>query len=59
MTEPGEDEKPTFKDMFRKNRSVLLAVLMTPDVGMVVSIFLVIWKLPGKICSSFPSSSSF
>jgi len=42
VTEPGEDEKPTYKDTFRKNRSVLLAVRMTPVVGIVVSIFLII-----------------
>lgn len=42
LTEPREGEKPTYKDMFGKNRSVLLAILMTPVVGTVVSIFLVI-----------------
>jgi flagellar biosynthesis protein FliQ len=54
MTESGEDEKPTYKDMYRKTRSAMLAVLMTPVVGMVVSIFLVIWKFPGRIMFFVP-----
>ena len=54
MTEPEESEKPIYKEVYRKNRSVMLAVLMTPVVGMGVSIFLVIWRYPGRIMVLVP-----
>ncbi len=36
----------SFKDYMKKNRNVLLAILMLPVLGMVVSIPLIIWKAP-------------
>jgi len=39
-------ETTSFKDSVKKNRSALLAILMLPALGMVVSIPLIIWKAP-------------
>ncbi len=39
-------ETTSFKDSVKKNRSALLAILMLPVLGMVVSIPLIIWKAP-------------
>ena len=35
-----------FKDYMKKNRNTLLAILMMPVLGMVVSIPLIVWKAP-------------
>jgi len=39
-------ETTGFKDSIKKNRSTLLAILMLPVLGMVISIPLIIWKAP-------------
>jgi len=36
----------SFKDYMKKNRNVLLAILMLPVLGMVVSVPLIVWKAP-------------
>ena len=36
----------SFKDYMKKNRNTLLAILMMPVLGMVVSIPLIVWKAP-------------
>ena len=36
----------TYKDYMKKNRNVLLAILMIPVLGMVIAIPLIIWKAP-------------
>ena len=42
-------DQPTFKDVLRKNRRTLLAVMMLPVVGMLVAIFLIVLKAPEKL----------
>lgn len=36
----------SYKDYMKKNRNVLLGVLMIPVLGMVIAIPLIIWKAP-------------
>jgi hypothetical protein len=36
----------SYKDYMKKNRNVLLAILMLPVLGMVIAIPLIIWKAP-------------
>jgi hypothetical protein len=36
----------TYKDYMKKNRNVLLAIMMIPVLGMVIAIPLIIWKAP-------------
>ena len=45
-------EQPTFKDVLRKNRRILLAVLMLPVVGMIIAIFLIVLRAPDKLVIS-------
>lgn len=42
-------ERPTFNEVLRKNRRTLLAILMLPVVGMIVSIFLILLRAPQKL----------
>ncbi len=35
-----------YKDYMKKNRNMLLAILMLPVLGMVIAIPLIIWKAP-------------
>jgi len=39
----------TYKDYMKKNRNVLLAILMIPVLGMVIAIPLIIWKAPNTM----------
>ncbi len=36
----------SYKDYMKKNRNVLLGILMIPVLGMVIAIPLIIWKAP-------------
>lgn len=42
-------EQPTFKDVLRKNRRALLAVLMLPVFGMIIAILLIVIRVPEKL----------
>jgi len=42
-------EQPTFRDVLRKNRRALLAVLMLPVFGMIIAIFLIVIRVPEKL----------
>ncbi len=39
-------EDSIFRDSLRKNRKIVLAVLLLPVVGMVIAIPLIIWRAP-------------
>ena len=43
-----------FADVMRKNRWILLAVLMLPVVGMVIAIPLILWRTPGAAGVAIP-----
>jgi len=47
-------ESQKIKDSITKNRTILLAILMMPVIGMAVSIPLIIWKKPGSIMVAIP-----
>jgi hypothetical protein len=49
MSEPSD-----FKDVLKKNRGVLLVILMMPVAGMVVAIPLIIWRAPGTVMVALP-----
>lgn len=49
MSEPSN-----FKDVLRKNRYILLAILMLPVVGMAIAIPLIIWRVPGVVKVAVP-----
>ena len=49
MSEPSN-----FKDVLRKNRNTLLAILMLPVVGMAIAIPLIIWRVPGVVKVAVP-----
>ena len=36
----------SYKDYMKKNRNMLLAILMLPVLGMVIAVPLIIWKAP-------------
>jgi len=48
-------ETSNFKDVIRKNRRALLAILMLPVVGMAIAIPLIIWRVPGVVRVAIPS----
>ncbi len=39
----------SYKDYMKKNRNVLLAILMIPVLGMVIAVPLIIWKAPSTM----------
>jgi hypothetical protein len=39
----------SYKDYMKKNRNVLLAIMMLPVFGMVIAIPLIIWKAPNTM----------
>lgn len=41
-------------DMIKKQRNVVLAVLMLPVVGMVISILLIYWRFPHMTGTAIP-----
>jgi hypothetical protein len=43
-----------FADVMKKNRWILLAVLMLPVVGMVIAIPLILWRVPGVAGVAIP-----
>ena len=45
-------EDNSFIDTMKKNRRTLLAILMLPVLGMVVSIPLIIWKAPKNMLAA-------
>ena len=47
-------ETSDFKDVIRKNRRALLAILMLPVVGMAITIPLIIWRVPGVVRVAIP-----
>jgi len=47
-------ETSNFKDVIRKNRRALLAILMLPVVGMAIAIPLIIWRVPGVVRVAIP-----
>jgi hypothetical protein len=47
-------ETSDFKDVIRKNRRALLAILMLPVVGMAIAIPLIIWRVPGVVRVAIP-----
>lgn len=44
----------TFADVIKKNRWVLIAILMLPVIGMVVAIPLILWRTPGSAGVAIP-----
>ena len=36
----------SYKDYMKKNRNVLLAILMLPVLGMAIAVPLIVWKAP-------------
>ena len=36
----------SYKDYMKKNRNVLLAILLLPVLGMVIAVPLIVWKAP-------------
>ena len=47
-------ETSNFKDVIRKNRRTLLAILMLPVIGMAIAIPLIIWRVPGVVRVAIP-----
>ena len=47
-------ETSDFKDVIRKNRRALLAILMLPVVGMAIAIPLIIWRVPRVVRVAVP-----
>ena len=47
-------ETSDFKDVIRKNRRALLAILMLPVIGMAIAIPLIIWRVPGVVRVAIP-----
>ncbi len=47
-------ETPSFKDSLKKNRRIILAILLIPVMGMIVAIPLIILKAPGKMMVALP-----
>lgn len=47
-------ETSNFKDVIRKNRWTLLAILMLPVVGMAIAIPLIIWRVPEVVRVAIP-----
>lgn len=47
-------EDTSFKEMYRRNRWVLLGVLMMPVAGMVVAILLIVWRYPDMKMIAIP-----
>ncbi len=47
-------ETYNFKDVIRKNRKVLLAILMLPMVGMAIAIPLIFWRVPRVVRVAIP-----
>lgn len=47
-------EDTSFKEVYRRNRWVLLGVLMMPVVGMVVAILLIVWRYPDMKMIAIP-----
>jgi hypothetical protein len=43
-----------FAEVMKKNRWILLAVLMLPVVGMVIAIPLILWRVPGVAGVAIP-----
>lgn len=43
-----------FKDVLKKNRRILLAILMLPVAGMIVAIPLITWKAPRTMMIALP-----
>ena len=38
-----------FKDSLKKNRNIILAILLLPVMGMVIAIPLIMWKAPSNM----------
>jgi len=47
-------ESHDFKDSLRRNRRILLAILMMPVIGMVIAIPLIIWRTPESVMVAIP-----
>jgi len=40
---------PNFKDSLKKNRNMVLAILLLPVMGMTIAIPLIMWKAPANM----------
>jgi FtsH-binding integral membrane protein len=47
-------DKTNFADVIRKNRLIMLAILMLPVIGMVIAIPLILWRVPGAARVAIP-----
>lgn len=47
-------ESSNFKESLRRNRVILLAILMLPVIGMAIAIPLIIWRVPGSVMVAIP-----
>lgn len=47
-------ESSNFKESLRRNRVILLAILMLPVMGMAIAIPLIIWRVPGSVMVAIP-----
>ena len=45
---------PTIKEVLKKSRSLFLAVLMVPIIGMIIAIPLIKWRAPGRFQIALP-----
>jgi hypothetical protein len=43
------NENKDFKTVLKKNRRILLAILMLPVIGMLIAIPLIMWKAPQSL----------
>lgn len=47
-------ETSNFKDVIRKNRRSLIAILMLPVIGMAIAIPLIMWRVPAVVRVAIP-----
>ena len=40
---------PNFKDSLKKNRNIILAIILLPVMGMTIAIPLIMWKAPSNM----------
>jgi len=40
---------PNFKDSLKKNRNIILAIILLPVMGMTIAIPLIMWKAPANM----------
>lgn len=40
---------PNFKDSLKKNRNIILVIILMPVMGMTIALLLIIWKAPANM----------